>query len=190
MEFDGKIENSETTLPVSEAKRKRQKGDSSTHLQSRNYPPVFALVTTLTCLLLAATGALAQNTISVTKPSGFAISPRLIDLPDDDRDNAPTERPHHPLPDRGNGNGQNGDDPARQHHPEPRAHAFPHASFAAVGANGYAPPDTNIAVGPNHIVETVNVQYAVYSKAGALLSARGSAACTCQLTDLPGGRSD
>ena len=26
MEFDGKIENSETTLPVSEAKRKRQKG--------------------------------------------------------------------------------------------------------------------------------------------------------------------
>ena len=26
MEFDGKIENSETTLPMSEAKRKRQKG--------------------------------------------------------------------------------------------------------------------------------------------------------------------
>ena len=26
MEFDGKIENSETTLPVSEAKRKRRKG--------------------------------------------------------------------------------------------------------------------------------------------------------------------
>ena len=26
MEFDGKIENSETTLPVREAKRKRQKG--------------------------------------------------------------------------------------------------------------------------------------------------------------------
>ena len=26
MEFDGKIENSETTLPVPEAKRKRQKG--------------------------------------------------------------------------------------------------------------------------------------------------------------------
>ena len=26
MEFDGKIENSETTLPVSEAKRKREKG--------------------------------------------------------------------------------------------------------------------------------------------------------------------
>jgi Flp pilus assembly pilin Flp len=26
MEFDGKIENSETTLPMSEGKRKRQKG--------------------------------------------------------------------------------------------------------------------------------------------------------------------
>ena len=26
MELDGKIENSETTLPVSEAKRKREKG--------------------------------------------------------------------------------------------------------------------------------------------------------------------
>src|SRR2546430_12224780 len=32
-----------------------------------------------------------------------------------------------------------------------------------------SPPDPNSAVGPNHIVTTVNVQYAVYSKTGAKL---------------------
>jgi len=33
----------------------------------------------------------------------------------------------------------------------------------------FAMSDTNIAVGPNHIVETVNLRYAVYNKSGALL---------------------
>src|SRR5437764_632713 len=71
--------------------------------------------------------------------------------------------------DRGNGNDQNEDDNARQGRPEPRVKAFPNAYFAGVGANGYAPPDTNIAVGPNHIVETVNTRYAIYDKNGAPL---------------------
>jgi hypothetical protein len=121
-------------------------------------------------LLLVSTGALAQNTISVTRASGFAVSPRVIDLPDDDRHNPPTGRPHHPVPNHGHGNGLNGDDPARQHHPGPPSKAFGHAYFAGVGANGYAPPDANIAVGPNYIVQVVNVRYAVYSKTGALLA--------------------
>lgn len=33
----------------------------------------------------------------------------------------------------------------------------------------YAPPDNNSAVGPNHIVETVNVQLAVFNKSGTAL---------------------
>src|SRR5437870_10435421 len=32
-----------------------------------------------------------------------------------------------------------------------------------------APPDTNGDVGPNHYVQTVNTDFAVYSKSGALL---------------------
>ena len=43
------------------------------------------------------------------------------------------------------------------------------ARFPGVGANGSAPPDTNMAVGPNHILQTVNSRYAIYSKSGALL---------------------
>jgi hypothetical protein len=37
-------------------------------------------------------------------------------------------------------------------------------SFAGVTADGYVPPDPNISVGPTQIVETTNVNYAVYDK--------------------------
>src|SRR5207253_3112610 len=40
------------------------------------------------------------------------------------------------------------------------------ASFPGVGANGFAPGDPNLAVGPNHIVQIVNVEYAVFDKSG------------------------
>jgi hypothetical protein len=36
------------------------------------------------------------------------------------------------------------------------------------------PPDPNIAVGPNHVVEMVNLQFAVYSKTGATILAPSS----------------
>src|SRR2546426_4112650 len=127
------------------------------------------LIATLVSLLLAAVGASAQNSPSVTKPSAFAVSPRVVDLPDDNEKHPATEHPRHPLPNRDSHNGQNQDDDARQRNPEPRVKAFPRPSFNGIGANGFAPPDTNIAVGPNHIVETVNLRYAVYNKSGALL---------------------
>ena len=38
--------------------------------------------------------------------------------------------------------------------------------FDGVGADGYVPPDTNLSVGGNQIVETVNVTYAVFDKSG------------------------
>jgi hypothetical protein len=126
-------------------------------------------ITALICLLLAAIGASAQSA-SVTRPSAFAVSPRVIDLPDDNEKHPDTERPRHPLPNRDNHNGQNTDDDARQRNPEPRVKAFPRPSFNGIGPTGFAPPDTNIGVGPNHIVETVNLSYAVYSKTGALLA--------------------
>ncbi|MBS1796459.1 MAG: carboxypeptidase regulatory-like domain-containing protein [Acidobacteria bacterium] len=42
-------------------------------------------------------------------------------------------------------------------------------SFDAVTAAGLAPPDTTLAVGPNHIIVWVNSRYAVYNKSGTLL---------------------
>ncbi len=42
-------------------------------------------------------------------------------------------------------------------------------SFDGVAANGYAPPDTNGRVGPNHYIQWVNTQLAIYSKTGTLL---------------------
>lgn len=42
--------------------------------------------------------------------------------------------------------------------------------FPGVGANGSAPPDPNLAVGPNHIVQVVNTEVAVYTKSGTIFS--------------------
>jgi hypothetical protein len=46
-----------------------------------------------------------------------------------------------------------------------RPHGHRRAQFPGVGANGYAPPDTNGAAGTTQYVQWVNVQYAVYDKA-------------------------
>lgn len=42
-------------------------------------------------------------------------------------------------------------------------------NFDAVVASGSAPPDTTMAVGPNHIIVWVNSRYSVYNKSGTLL---------------------
>ncbi|MCU1352316.1 MAG: hypothetical protein JWM05_1525 [Acidimicrobiales bacterium] len=44
-------------------------------------------------------------------------------------------------------------------------------SFNGIGAAGYAPPDTNMAVGPTAILQNVNVKIAVYNKSGATVMA-------------------
>src|SRR5205807_5258488 len=38
--------------------------------------------------------------------------------------------------------------------------------------SGYVPPDTQVAAGPNHVVEAVNGRLAIYSKAGVQLSSQ------------------
>ena len=46
----------------------------------------------------------------------------------------------------------------------------PILNFAGVpNVNGVLPPDTNFDVGPNHIVQTVNLSFAIWDKVGALL---------------------
>ena len=58
-------------------------------------------------LLMAAVAALAQNSLSVTRASAFAVSPRVVDLNDDNEQHLATERRRHPLPNRDGQNGQN-----------------------------------------------------------------------------------
>ena len=43
------------------------------------------------------------------------------------------------------------------------------ANFDGISANGSSPPDTTGDVGPNHYVQAVNTQFAVFSKSGTLL---------------------
>ncbi len=43
------------------------------------------------------------------------------------------------------------------------------ANFQGLNANGYAPPDSSGKIGPNHYVEWINVNFAIYDKSGTLL---------------------
>jgi hypothetical protein len=44
--------------------------------------------------------------------------------------------------------------------------------FPGIGATGFEPPDTDMAVGPNQVVETVNTSLQIYDKAGNTLFAQ------------------
>ncbi|MBK8301972.1 MAG: carboxypeptidase regulatory-like domain-containing protein [Chloracidobacterium sp.] len=44
------------------------------------------------------------------------------------------------------------------------------ANFTAVAAGGSAPPDTTLAVGPNHIIVWVNSRFSIFNKSGTILS--------------------
>ena len=59
-------------------------------------------------------------------------------------------------------------DPVVQASTGPLVNATTGANFDGVGANGSAPPDTNMAVGPNHIVQWVNQEFAIYHKDGTV----------------------
>ncbi|MCL5670715.1 MAG: hypothetical protein M1423_05375 [Acidobacteria bacterium] len=66
----------------------------------------------------------------------------------------------------GTGGGSSWSDPALQSSPLTTKNVYPGAEFPGISADGYVPPDTNLSVGDTQIVETVNVNYAVYDKGG------------------------
>jgi len=43
------------------------------------------------------------------------------------------------------------------------------ANFDGLGANGFAPPDNDGGVGPNHYIQWINVQFAIFDKTGTKL---------------------
>lgn len=130
---------------------------------------------TACCLVLTSALAFAQNAnnkTTVRYPTGYAVSPPLRELPIDVLAMESREMPEpRPLPQGAKSiSGLWRQDSALQTQTRPMVSATPGTDFDGIPANGFAPSDSNMAVGPNHIVETVNVRLAVYSKTGTLLS--------------------
>jgi hypothetical protein len=137
------------------------------------FPKVFlASVFTLTAALAFAQQANTNATVKY--PSAFAISQPLSELQIDTVGVAEQEkeapRPM-PVPLRSRVRAASAAaDSVLQKEVMPFVSAAKGAAFDAIAAKNYAPSDVNLAVGPNYIVQTVNVRLAVYSKSGALLS--------------------
>jgi len=110
--------------------------------------------------------------MTVTPPAAFAVSQPLSDLPPASPTVSVAKKIHplHPLPHHGAGANSNADDDALQTHPGPPLNHKKGANFPGVGATGFYPPDPNMAVGPNHIVQLVNVEIGVFDKSGNLVA--------------------
>ncbi len=128
-------------------------------------------------VLLLATGgfASAQNapvSPTVSHPSASAVSSRLTDLPESEGQKGDAEKEthsHRHVPPHESATDKNDDALQTTIHRDLNVNRQP--SFPGVGANGFIPPDPNMAVGQNHIVQAVNVQIGVFDKAsGAMLT--------------------
>jgi hypothetical protein len=132
--------------------------------------------TLILCGLALTTLAFAkanQSKTIVTYPSAFAVSQPVSDLPIAYSIFESHETPEpRPVPLRKNAVpgplGQ--EDPILQKEVLPEVSATQGIVFDGISSAGYVPSDSNLAIGPNHIVETVNVQFAVYNKSGAILA--------------------
>ncbi|MFY9842008.1 MAG: choice-of-anchor D domain-containing protein [Terriglobales bacterium] len=132
--------------------------------------------TFILCGLMLTTLSFAKsnNKTVVTYPSGFAISQRASDLPIDvplfagaeihEPGAGPLRSKATTVPQEGQ------EDPVLQKQVLPQVAASPGISFEGIISPGYVPSDSNLAVGPNDIVEVVNVQYAIYNKSGATIA--------------------
>ena len=129
----------------------------------------------IVCSIALATAASAKTLKTKTVviyPSAYGVSQPLSELPMDLSTVTAREMPEpRPSPLKSNAAFVPWQlDPALQKEVLPAVAATNGIDFEGLGAQGWAPSDSNMAVGPNHIVETVNVDLAVYSKSGALLS--------------------
>lgn len=124
-------------------------------------------------LTTAAFGQADKKIATEALPSGFAVSQRVSALPIEQSIRV-EEQIHEPGPSplrsRAATTPSQPPEPAQQNQPQSQLAATPGISFTGIPSPGYVPSDSNLAVGPNHIVETVNVQFAVYNKSGTLLA--------------------
>jgi len=138
---------------------------------------LWVLLAALGCFLLAAEAASAQSAqsnLTVTYPAAFAVSPPLSQTSQPALPTVRTIIPLRPRPLAGGGAlaPSLADQALQTALGEPLELEDEGGSprFPGVGANGSAPPDPNIAVGPNHIVQMVNTEFAVYSKSGTIFA--------------------
>ena len=115
----------------------------------------------------------AQGPPDISYPVHFDISPPLrdINLPPGPPDTS-VNRPLMAVP-RAPQSPQF--DPALQSTPGSATNTSPGLNFDGVTVQqapscNCAPPDTNMAAGPNHLVQWVNTSYAVYDKAGNIFA--------------------
>jgi hypothetical protein len=141
---------------------------------------LLVLMAALGCFLLgaeAASAQSAQSNLTVTYPTGFAVSQPLssqVSQPQISQPSLATGRTVplrlRPLTSRGPLTPSLSDQALQTTVGEPLELEEEKPSFPGVGANGSAPPDPNLAVGPNHIVQIVNTEYAVYDKSGTIFA--------------------
>lgn len=110
----------------------------------------------------------------IVHPSHAAVSPRLSDLPAAPWARGPKDLKHmprpKPLPPPGPGPGESDSSTLVFKTSQRMKHAAQsRASFAGIGANGYIPPDPNIAVGQSEIVQVVNSEVAVFNKSTGMM---------------------
>ena len=134
------------------------------------------LGTTMIAGYLALTASLAYGQhakTTVTFPSAHADSKHVRELPIDALGLRDEEaEPPRPLPMRSHhtATAATATDPVLQTDVQPFVSAAKGVDFDGIGSQGFSPSDVNLAIGPNHIVQTVNVRLAVFNKSGALLS--------------------
>ncbi len=135
------------------------------------------LRTLILCGLVLTTLAFAksnkQNKTTVTYPAGFAVSQRVSELPIDEP-LLSGEEIHEPGPgplrSKAGAEPWQMEDPVVQKQVLPAVAATQGIDFDGIVSPGYVPSDSNLAVGPNNIVEVVNIQFAVYNKSGATMA--------------------
>ena len=121
----------------------------------------------LSSFLMTRSAGLAQ-TLTVMQPTTSAVSPPLSQIPNGNNTHGNTAHAHRPVPSHVGAGGSHADT-ALQTSAGPLINATGGTNFDGAGVNGFAPPDANIAIGPNHIFEAVNSAYTIYDHSGNLL---------------------
>ncbi len=117
----------------------------------------------LTTLAFAKTNQNTTQGPTVRQPIRFAISPPMFAVPQ----SLPSEElVEHEVRSINRNLGPGGEDGALQTEFGPLLNGTQGIDFEGIGVNGGEPSDSNMAVGPNHIVEIVNSEWAVYDKTG------------------------
>src|ERR1700686_1097729 len=117
----------------------------------------------LTTLAFAQTDQNNTQAPTVRQPIRFAISPPMYAVP---QSLGSPDMKVHEVRSINRNLGPGGEDGALQTQFGPLLNGTPGIDFEGIGVNGGEPSDSNMAVGPNHIVEIVNSEWAVYDKTG------------------------